>query len=99
MYLRKSERKNKDGSKVEYINLAVNEWDSERKRSIAKIVHNFGRFTEANKKEVISLAVSIAKAFDIELTIPRQIEDIRPVVKDPLPANVTQHITKSFNLY
>lgn len=96
MYLRRSERKNKDGSKVEYIGLAVNEWDSERKRSIAKTIHSFGRFTEANSKEVIGLAKSIAKAFNIELVIPEGIKDSEPYIKDPLPAKVTQHITKAF---
>ena len=96
MYLRKSERKNKDGTKAEYLGLAVNEWDSNKKRSVAKVIHSFGRFTEKNSKEVIGLAKSIAKAFNIELEIPEGIKDPEPFIKDPLPATYTQHITKAF---
>lgn len=97
MYLRRSERKNRDGSKVEYLSLATNEWDSGKGCSVAKIIHNFGRFTEQNRKEVIGLAKSIAKAFNIELVIPEGIkEDSEPSFQDPLPAKITQHITTSF---
>ncbi len=43
MFLRETTRKNKDGSAVTYLQLAVSEWDGQRKRSVSKIVYSFGR--------------------------------------------------------
>lgn len=43
MYLRETTRKNKDGSTVTYLQLAVSEWDGRRRRSVSKIVYSFGR--------------------------------------------------------
>ena len=43
MYLRKTTRRNRDGSTVSYLQLALSEWDSDKARSVARIVYNFGR--------------------------------------------------------
>ena len=43
MFLRETTRKNKDGSSVTYLQLAVSEWDGHRRRSVSKIVYSFGR--------------------------------------------------------
>lgn len=43
MYLRPTKRSNKDDSVVEYFQLAHNERDPKTGKSVAKIIHNFGR--------------------------------------------------------
>ena len=43
MYLRSTKRKNKDGSSVEYYQLAHNERHPITRKPVAKIIHNFGR--------------------------------------------------------
>ena len=43
MYVRTIKRKNKDGSVVEYVQLAHNEWNQEKGFAQAKVVCSFGR--------------------------------------------------------
>jgi hypothetical protein len=43
MYVRTISRKNKDGSTVEYVQLAHNVWDPERRYAKAEVVYSFGR--------------------------------------------------------
>ena len=42
MYLRESSRRNKDGSKVTYLQLAHNERHPVTGSPVAKVIHNFG---------------------------------------------------------
>jgi len=46
MFLRETTRKNKDGSTVSYLQLAVSEWDRQRQRPVSRIVYSFGRTDE-----------------------------------------------------
>jgi hypothetical protein len=46
MYLRITERRNRDGSTVAYYALAENSWNAAAKRAEARVVHNFGRAAE-----------------------------------------------------
>lgn len=46
MFIRETTRKNKDGSTVSYLQLAVSEWDRQRKRPVSRIVYSFGRTDE-----------------------------------------------------
>ena len=43
MYLRTTKRKNKDGTSVEYYQLAHNYWNPETKKSVPQVIHSFGR--------------------------------------------------------
>jgi hypothetical protein len=43
MYLRVTERRNRDGSTVAYYALAENDWNAEAKRSETRVIHSFGR--------------------------------------------------------
>jgi len=61
MYLRKTTRKNKDGSEVIYLSLAHNEWDSEKRYSKPKIIHNFGRTDQVDEEGLKRLANSICR--------------------------------------
>ena len=53
MYLRKIKRKNKNGSTVEYYQLAHNERHSETGKSVAKVIHSFGRADELDRDELV----------------------------------------------
>ena len=43
MYLRVTERRNRDGTTVAYYALAENDWNAEAKRSETRVIHSFGR--------------------------------------------------------
>ena len=51
MYLRSTKRKNKDGSVVEYFQLAHNERHPETRKPVARIIHNFGRADQLDRQE------------------------------------------------
>jgi transposase len=61
MYLRKTTRKNADGSTVAYYQLAENVWDSDRSCSVARVVHNFGRADALDGDSLRQLARSILR--------------------------------------
>jgi hypothetical protein len=61
MYLRMTKRKNKDGSEVEYYQLAETVYNRDRKRPEAKIIHNFGRVDQLDKAVLQRLAASILR--------------------------------------
>jgi len=61
MYLRTCTRKNKNGTIAEYYQLAHNERHPKTKRSIARVIHNFGRANNLVRDELVGLCRSIAK--------------------------------------
>jgi len=50
VYLRESSRRNKDGSKVTYLQLAHNERHPVTGSPVAKVIHNFGRKDKVDKE-------------------------------------------------
>lgn len=67
MYLRKSTRKNRDGSKVTYLQIADNYWDPIKKRSQTKVICSLGRATdEQTEKRLQQLAASIRRHASFE---------------------------------
>jgi hypothetical protein len=66
MYLRTIGRRNKDGSEVRYLQLAHNEWDPERKCSVAKVVHSFGREDQLDREALRRLVRSLSRALEPE---------------------------------
>lgn len=78
MYLRTTRRKNKDGSVVEYFQLAHNVRHAGTGQPVAEIIHNFGRADELNRDDLVRLCRSIARVCGL-------------VVHDPLtnPAETT----------
>lgn len=66
MYLRITSRKNKDGSKVEYYQLAHNERDPKTRKPVARIIHNFGRADKLDREQLIRLSKSISRVCGIE---------------------------------
>ena len=64
MYLRESSRRNKDGSKVTYLQLAHNERHPVTGVSVAKVIHNFGRKDKVDKEALARLVSSISRTLD-----------------------------------
>ena len=67
MYLRTTRRKNKDGSVVEYLQLAHNVRHARTGQSIAQIIHNFGRADELDFAGLERLCRSIARVCGLEV--------------------------------
>src|ERR1039458_10516925 len=62
--LRESSRRNKDGSKVTYLQLAHNEHHPVTASPVAKVIHNFGRADKVDKEALARLASSISRVLD-----------------------------------
>ncbi len=67
MYLRKVTRKNKNGTSVDYYQLAHNERDPISKKSVARIIHNFGRADQLDREALVRLCQSIARVCGLKV--------------------------------
>jgi transposase len=70
MYLRTTRRKNKDGSVVEYYQLAHNVRHAETGQPVAEIIHSFGRADELDRDDLVRLCKSIARVCGVEVHDP-----------------------------
>ena len=70
MYLRTTKRKNKDGSVVEYYQLAHNKRHPETGKPVANIIHSFGRTDELDRDHLVRLCRSIARVCGLKVTDP-----------------------------
>lgn len=68
MYLRTTRRTNKDGSVVEYYQLAHNERHPVTRKPVARIIHGFGRADQLDREELVRLCKSIARVCGLEVT-------------------------------
>jgi hypothetical protein len=68
VYLRESSRRNKDGSKVTYLQLAHNERHPITGVPVAKVIHNFGRADKVDKDALARLVSSISRILDLPTT-------------------------------
>ena len=66
MYLRTIGRRNKDGSEVRYVQLAHNEWDPQRKCSVARVIHSFGREEQLDRAALARLVRSLSRVLEPE---------------------------------
>src|SRR3954462_4080564 len=66
MYLRVTERRNRDGSSVAYYALAENVWNPQAKRSEAQVIPNFGRADQLDKAALQRLVASIQRIIDAD---------------------------------
>ena len=67
MYLRTTKRQNKDGSVVEYYQLAHNFRHPDTNKPVAQIIHNFGRADQLDRQSLVRLCHSIARVCGIEI--------------------------------
>ena len=63
MYVKTSVRKTKTGE-VRYLQLAHNEWDPARGRSVPKVIYGFGREDQLDKEAVRRLVASLSRLLD-----------------------------------
>jgi DDE family transposase len=66
MYLRVTERRNRDGSTVVYYALAENLWNAQTKRSETQVIHTFGRADQLDKAALQRLIASIRRVIDAD---------------------------------
>jgi transposase len=70
MYLRTTQRKNKDGSVTKYYQLAHNQRHPDTGRTTAKILHSFGRADKLDREQLVRLCRSIARVCGVEVVDP-----------------------------
>ena len=70
MYLRTTRRKNKNGTATEYYQLAHNERHPETGKTVAKIIHSFGRADQLNRDALARLCRSIARVCGLSVIDP-----------------------------
>jgi transposase len=70
MYLRTTKRKNKDGSEVEYYQLAHNERHPVTRKPVAKVIHSFGRTDQLDREQLVRLCRSIARVCGLTVLDP-----------------------------
>ena len=73
MYLRTTKRHNKDGSTVEYYQLAETRWDPTQRRPTAHIIHNFGRADTLDREALLRLAQSISRVCQGGIDLPPEV--------------------------
>jgi hypothetical protein len=101
MYLRTTRRKNRDGSVVEYYQLAHNVRHAETGQPVAEIIHNFGRSDELDRDDLVRLCRSIARVCGVEVRDPLLAEGApTPPGEQPpaLPENVKLVRTLEFGV-
>ncbi|MGZ6670237.1 MAG: IS1634 family transposase [Solirubrobacteraceae bacterium] len=83
MYLRTIGRHNKDGSEVRYVQLAHNAWDPQRKCSVARVIHSFGREDQLDRAALTRLVRSLSRVLEPEqaliATAPADLQFVRSV--------------------
>ena len=82
MYLRTTRRKNKDGSIVEYYQLAHNQRHPDTRKPVAHIIHSFGRADELDRDHLVRLCRSIARVCGLDVYDP--INDPEAQQRQPL---------------
>ncbi len=70
MYLRTTQRKNKDGSVTKYYQLAHNVRNPDTGKVTARIIHSFGRADRLERESLIRLCRSIARVCGVEVVDP-----------------------------
>jgi transposase len=85
MYIRTIKRKNKDGSVVEYVQLANNVWDKDKGFAQAKVIHSFGRRDQLDVEALQRLVKSMSRFLDPEdsLQIEHQDDQLRIISSRP----------------
>ena len=79
MYIRTIKRKNKDGSTVEYVQLAHNVWNKEKGFAQAQVIHSFGRREQLDIDGLKRLISSVSRFLDPEdaIRLEHQSDDLK----------------------
>jgi Transposase DDE domain len=68
MYLRRTERRTKDGT-VGYLQLAHNDWDPVSKQSKVRVLYSFGREDRLDRQAIVRLISSLQRALEPDLAL------------------------------
>ncbi|HEY2762517.1 MAG TPA: IS1634 family transposase [Pseudonocardiaceae bacterium] len=66
MFVRTSTRRNRDGSKVSYLQLAHNEWDPAAKTARTKVLYSFGRADQLDRAAIERLITALTRVVGVE---------------------------------
>src|SRR4051794_14322564 len=66
MYVRTSTRRNQDGSKVSYLQLAHNEWDPAARTARTKVLYSFGRADQLDRAAIERLITALTRVVGVE---------------------------------
>jgi transposase len=79
MYIRTIKRTNKDGSSVEYVQLAHNVWNKDKGFAQAQVIHSFGRREQLDVDALRRLIKSLSRFLDPEdaIKLEYQTEDLK----------------------
>lgn len=66
MFVKTSTRRNRDGSKVTYLQLAHSEWDPAAKASRTKVLYSLGRADELDRAAIERLITSLTRLLGVE---------------------------------
>jgi hypothetical protein len=80
MYLRITERRNRDGCTVAYYALAENIWNADAKRAEARVVHNFGRADQVDTAALRRLIASINRVLDAGEAVTGRDKSVLPEI-------------------
>ena len=85
MYLRTIKRKNKDGSVVEYVQLANNVWNKDKGYAQAQVIHSFGRSDQLDLDVLRRLIKSMSRLLDPEdvARIEHSDDDLKVISSKP----------------
>jgi hypothetical protein len=68
VFVRTSTRRNRDGSKVSYLQLAHNEWDPAAKAARTKVLYSFGRADQLDRAAIERLIAALTRVVGTETT-------------------------------
>lgn len=85
MFLRITQRKNKDGSIVKYYHLAHNERDPKTGTPTPRNIYNFGRADKLDRDVLVRLCRSIARICGVDVLDPVESDEDRPTKQAGLP--------------
>jgi hypothetical protein len=66
VFVRTSTRRNQDGTRVSYLQLAHNEWDPTAKTSRTKVLYSFGRADQLDRAAIERLITALTRVVGIE---------------------------------
>jgi DDE family transposase len=84
MYLRRTQRRTKDGSGVGYLQLAHNEWDARAKQSKVRVLYNFGREDRLDRAAIVRLIGSLQRALEPEQALAAVAGELRFLQSRPM---------------
>lgn len=96
MYLRTTKRTNKDGSVVEYYQLAHNERHPDTRKPVAKIIYNFGRADQIDRETLVRLCMSIARVCGLTINDPLAQPNKNSNPDNPIPDDLRIEQTLSY---